>query len=74
MPALLDLRGRPDLFGYRLQVTQVGIADEVAAAASVVTGQAAEGVPAVHVRGFPYPLREGALAELMRPEEQDLFA
>lgn len=74
MPALLDLRGRPDLFGYRLQVTQVGIADEVASAASVVTGQAAEGVPAVHVRGFPYPLREGALAELMRPEEQDLFA
>ena len=73
MPALLDLRGRPDLFGYRLQVTQVGIADELAAAVSVVTGQAAEGIPAVHVRGLPYPLREGSLGELIRPEEQDLF-
>lgn len=73
MPALLDLRGRPDLFGYRLQVTQVGIADELAAAVSVVTGQAAEGIPAVHVRGLPYPLREGSLGELIRPEEEDLF-
>jgi coenzyme F420-0:L-glutamate ligase/coenzyme F420-1:gamma-L-glutamate ligase len=73
MPALLDLRGRPDLFGFRLQVTQVGTADEVAGAASIVTGQAAEGVPAVHVRGYPYPLREGSVVELTRPEDQDLF-
>jgi coenzyme F420-0:L-glutamate ligase/coenzyme F420-1:gamma-L-glutamate ligase len=73
MPALLDLRGRPDLFGFRLQVTQVGTADEVAAAASIVIGQAAEGVPAVHVRGYPYPLREGSVVELIRPEDQDLF-
>jgi coenzyme F420-0:L-glutamate ligase/coenzyme F420-1:gamma-L-glutamate ligase len=73
MPALLDLRGRPDLFGFRLQVTQVGTADEVAGAASIVIGQAAEGVPAVHVRGYPYPLREGSAAELLRPEDEDLF-
>jgi coenzyme F420-0:L-glutamate ligase/coenzyme F420-1:gamma-L-glutamate ligase len=73
MPALLDLRGRPDLFGFRLQVTQVGTADEVAGAASIVIGQAAEGVPAVHVRGYPYPLREGSVVELTRPEDQDLF-
>ena len=73
MPALLDLRGRPDLFGYRLQVTEVGAADEVAAAASILIGQAAEGLPAVHVRGFPYPMREGSIRELIRPEGQDLF-
>jgi coenzyme F420-0:L-glutamate ligase/coenzyme F420-1:gamma-L-glutamate ligase len=73
LPALLDLRGRPDLFGYRLQVTQVGIADELAAAVSLMTGQADEAVPAVHVRGFPYPLREGSLGELIRPKDQDLF-
>lgn len=72
-PALLDLRGRPDLFGYRLQVTQVGLADEVAAAASIIIGQADEGLPVVHARGLPYSLREGSLAELLRPEEQDLF-
>ncbi|HEU0296006.1 MAG TPA: coenzyme F420-0:L-glutamate ligase [Anaerolineales bacterium] len=73
MPGLQDLRGRPDLFGYTLQVTQVGVADELAAAASLVMGQAAEGTPVVHVRGFPYPLREARLQELIRPKEQDLF-
>jgi coenzyme F420-0:L-glutamate ligase/coenzyme F420-1:gamma-L-glutamate ligase len=73
LPGLEDLRGKPDLFGYKLQVTQVGVADELAAAASLMMGQAAEGTPVVHVRGFPYPLREGSLNELLRPKEQDLF-
>ena len=73
LPGLEDLRGRPDLFGYHLQVTQVGVADELAAAASLVMGQGAEGTPVVHVRGFPYPLRAGSLKELIRPREQDLF-
>jgi coenzyme F420-0:L-glutamate ligase/coenzyme F420-1:gamma-L-glutamate ligase len=73
LPGLLDLRGQPDLFGYQLRVTQVGVADELAAASSLVMGQAAEGTPVVHVRGFPYPLREASLVELLRPREQDLF-
>jgi coenzyme F420-0:L-glutamate ligase/coenzyme F420-1:gamma-L-glutamate ligase len=73
LPGLLDLRGRPDLFGYTLQVTKVGVADELAAASSLVMGQAAEGTPVVHVRGFPYELRTGSLKELIRPKEQDLF-
>jgi coenzyme F420-0:L-glutamate ligase/coenzyme F420-1:gamma-L-glutamate ligase len=73
LPAVADLRGQPDLFGYTLRITQVGVADELAAAASLVMGQAAEGTPVVHVRGFPYPLREGSLRELLRPKEQDLF-
>jgi coenzyme F420-0:L-glutamate ligase/coenzyme F420-1:gamma-L-glutamate ligase len=73
MPGLHDLRGEPDLFGFRLRITQVGVADELAAAASLIMGQAGEGTPVVHVRGFPYPLREGGLAELLRPREQDLF-
>ena len=73
LPGLQDLRGKPDLLGYTLQVTQVGAADELAAAASLVMGQAAEGTPVVHARGFPYPLRDGSLKELIRPKEQDLF-
>jgi len=73
MPALEDLRGKPDLFDFTLRITQVGVADELAAAASLVMGQAAEGTPVVHVRGFPYPLRESSLKELIRPKEQDLF-
>lgn len=73
LPALQDLRGTPDLFGFTLRITQVGVADELAAAASLVMGQASEGTPVVHVRGFPYPLREGSLKELLRPKEQDMF-
>jgi coenzyme F420-0:L-glutamate ligase/coenzyme F420-1:gamma-L-glutamate ligase len=73
MPGLADLRGMPDLFDYHLQITQVGVADELAAAASLVMGQAAEGTPVIHVRGFPYPLREASLGEILRPHEQDLF-
>ena len=73
IPAVMDVRGWKDLFGYTLRITIVGVADELAAAASLVMGQAAEGTPIVHVRGFPYPLREGSLKELIRPKEQDLF-
>jgi coenzyme F420-0:L-glutamate ligase/coenzyme F420-1:gamma-L-glutamate ligase len=56
-----------------LQITQVGAADELAAAASLIIGQAAEGTPAVHVRGFPYLPREACLSELLRPHDEDLF-
>lgn len=73
LPGLVDMRGLPDMFGYQLRVTTIAAADELAAAASLVMGQAAEGVPAIHVRGFPYPLREASLQELIRPKEQDLF-
>jgi coenzyme F420-0:L-glutamate ligase/coenzyme F420-1:gamma-L-glutamate ligase len=73
LPGVIDQRGVPDMFGYELRVTQIGAADELAAGASLVMGQAAEGIPAVHARGFPYPLREAALTELLRPAEQDLF-
>lgn len=73
MPGLEDLRGRKDLFDFTLRITQVGVADELAAAASLIMGQASEGTPVVHVRGFPYPLREGSLRELIRPKDQDLF-
>jgi coenzyme F420-0:L-glutamate ligase / coenzyme F420-1:gamma-L-glutamate ligase len=73
MPGLVDLRGKPDIFGFRLRITQVGVADELAAGASLIMGQANERCPVVHVRGFPYPLRDGSLDELIRPQDQDLF-
>ena len=72
-PALLDRRGMPDLYGNPLMATQVGLADEVAAGASALMGQADEGRPIVHVRGLPYELREGNLCELIRPKDEDLF-
>lgn len=73
LPAMIDERGWKDLFGYTLKITVVGVADELAAAASLMMGQAAEGIPAVHVRGFPYPLGEGSLKDLIRPKDQDMF-
>ena len=73
IPGLVDLRGYPDWFGRTLQVTQVGAADELAGAASLVMGQADEGTPVVHVHGFPYRLRDGSFDELLRPREEDMF-
>jgi coenzyme F420-0:L-glutamate ligase/coenzyme F420-1:gamma-L-glutamate ligase len=73
LPALLDLNGRPDLFDRPLQATQIGLADEIAAAASLVMGQADEGRPVVLVRGLPYALGPGSARDLVRPKDQDLF-
>ncbi len=67
LPGLVDMRGEPDLFDYHLRVTQVGAADELAAAASLMMGQAAEGTPVVHVRGFPYAMRESSLTGINPP-------
>jgi coenzyme F420-0:L-glutamate ligase/coenzyme F420-1:gamma-L-glutamate ligase len=73
LTTVLDLRGKPDLFGRQLQTTRVGISDELASAASILMGQAAEGRPIIHIRGLPYPLGEGSMQELLRPKEMDLF-
>jgi len=73
VPALVDMRGQTDRSGRELKVTQVAAADELAAAASLVMGQAHEGFPVVLARGFPYRLRESSVAELIRPREEDLF-
>jgi coenzyme F420-0:L-glutamate ligase/coenzyme F420-1:gamma-L-glutamate ligase len=73
VPALVDLTGRNDLYGRALQVTEVGVADELAAAASLLMGQADEGRPVVLVRGVPYALREASARELIRAKETDLF-
>ena len=73
IPGLVDLRGKKDLYGYKLKITRVAAADELASAASLVMGQANENIPVVHVRGFPYPLRNACLNEVLRPEKKDLF-
>jgi coenzyme F420-0:L-glutamate ligase/coenzyme F420-1:gamma-L-glutamate ligase len=73
LPALIDLRGHPDLFGRELLVTETGFADEIAAAAGLLMGQADEGVPMVLVRGLGWSAREAPAAALIRPAEHDLF-
>ncbi|MBN1994073.1 MAG: coenzyme F420-0:L-glutamate ligase [Anaerolineae bacterium] len=69
-----NLRGTPDLFGHPLQVTEVGFADQIAAAASLLMGQAAEGCPVVIVRGLSFtPDEQARAADVLRPKENDLF-
>lgn len=71
--SLKDLNGRPDLFDRPLKATQIGLADEIAAAASLVMGQADEGRPVVLMRGLPYALEEGSARDLVRDRAHDLF-
>lgn len=73
LPGLVDLRGTCDRFGRAMRSTEVALADEVAAAASLLMGQAAEGLPVIHVRGVPYARRDGNGRELLRPKAMDLF-
>jgi coenzyme F420-0:L-glutamate ligase / coenzyme F420-1:gamma-L-glutamate ligase len=73
LPGVIDLRGTADLNGRPLRATEIGFADELAAAASLVMGQAAEGTPIVLARGVPYARRDGSARELLRPKDMDLF-
>ena len=73
VPALVDLRGKSDLFGYHLKISEVAAGDELAGSASLMMGQADEKIPAIHVRGFPYLLRDSSLNEVLRPKKLDLF-
>jgi coenzyme F420-0:L-glutamate ligase/coenzyme F420-1:gamma-L-glutamate ligase len=73
LPALIDMRGQPDLFGRELLVTETGFADEIAAAAGLLMGQADEAVPMVLVRGLGWSAPEVPAAALIRPAEHDLF-
>jgi coenzyme F420-0:L-glutamate ligase/coenzyme F420-1:gamma-L-glutamate ligase len=73
IPALWDRRGDTDLYGYVLQHTEVGTADELAAAASLLMGQADEGQPAILIRGLWLPKESGKASDLIRPEHLDLY-
>ncbi len=74
LPPVWDQRGDVDLFGRVLQHTLTAVADQVAAAADLVAGQAAEGRAAVHVRGLAFTPGEHSAAELYRAPERDIYA
>lgn len=72
--ALIDRRGERDLFGRVLQATLVARADELAAAASLVIGEAAEGTPVALIRGASYGRDENqGIGPTLRPLNEDLF-
>lgn len=82
MAPVLSEVGRQDLFGYTLRGTEEAVADELASAATLIMGQADEGIPAVVARGFFDARRavrimgeaEASAARLVRPIDRDLFA
>ena len=65
--------GEKDLYGYVLEASPIAIADEMASAASLLHGQADEGIPIVILRGVRYIRGEGSAADLLRAREKDLF-
>lgn len=75
IPARVDLRGGHDLFGRELRVAEVALGDCIAAAASIVMGEGAEGRPFVVVRGFdPARAQTASTARsVVRPRDRDLF-
>lgn len=73
MNPLVDLKGVPDLFGRKLMVTQVAVADEIAAAASMMMGQGKEGIPAAIIRGAHAESGGGGADALIRDPGEDLF-
>jgi coenzyme F420-0:L-glutamate ligase/coenzyme F420-1:gamma-L-glutamate ligase len=70
---VVDLRGTADALGRTMQVTEVAVADELAAAAELVMGKAS-GIPVAVLRGVDRAwLREASVRELVRPSQEDLF-
>ncbi len=76
LPAVIDLCGQPDLNGRELQATTIGIGDELAAAASLLMGQADEANPVIVIRGLSLPSMPsmpGSANDLVRPHDSDVF-
>jgi coenzyme F420-0:L-glutamate ligase / coenzyme F420-1:gamma-L-glutamate ligase len=73
LPSLLDMVGQKDLFGRAMRITEIAIADEVAAAASLMMGQTDAGQPVVHIRGLRWSAPARPAADLLRPRQQDMF-
>jgi coenzyme F420-0:L-glutamate ligase/coenzyme F420-1:gamma-L-glutamate ligase len=73
VPSLIDLIGAPDMFGRPMKVTEVAVADEIAAGASLIMGQAGEGLPVVIVRGLEFSATVRPAASLVRSRDKDRF-
>jgi coenzyme F420-0:L-glutamate ligase/coenzyme F420-1:gamma-L-glutamate ligase len=77
MNALWDRKGEKDLYGRELQTTSIAVADELASTASILMGQADEGIPVVIIRGVNYVKdlkNDNATSkDLIRPKKYDVF-
>jgi len=75
LPPLWDQRGLHDLFGYELHGSEECLADELAAAATLLMGQSDEGLPVVIIRGYHWPdgLPIQSAQAIQRPAQMDMF-
>jgi coenzyme F420-0:L-glutamate ligase/coenzyme F420-1:gamma-L-glutamate ligase len=73
LPSLIDRRGDRDRDGRVMEVTQIAFGDIIATAASLATGEGAEGIPAVLIRGLAWPTGSAPASALVRSPEEDLF-
>jgi coenzyme F420-0:L-glutamate ligase/coenzyme F420-1:gamma-L-glutamate ligase len=73
LPVIVDRRGERDRHGRILEATEIAFADTVAAAAGLAMGEAAEGTPAVLLRGLRWPESDQPAGAALRPAEKDLF-
>jgi coenzyme F420-0:L-glutamate ligase/coenzyme F420-1:gamma-L-glutamate ligase len=73
MAAVIDQRGQPDRDGRPMQVTQIAVADAMAAAAGLAMGEGAEGLPVVILRGWPDLGDPQTSRAILRPVDEDLF-
>lgn len=74
LPPIWNQRGLHDLFGYELVSSEECIADELAAAASLLMGQSDEGRPVIVIRGYtPPPLPPAPARTIQRPAGMDAF-
>jgi coenzyme F420-0:L-glutamate ligase / coenzyme F420-1:gamma-L-glutamate ligase len=72
MSPFIDYAGKTDPAGFELKITNMAVADEMAAAAELVQGKLAR-VPVAIVRGAEYVPGEGSIAEMIRDAERDMF-
>ena len=70
---VIDLRGTKDLFQRELKVSEVALADELSAAASILMGQGSEGKPIILIRGLQIEESQEGIKSLLRPKTKDLF-
>ena len=72
MLPIVDYAGQVDPAGYEIKVTQMAVADELAAASELMHGKLSR-MPVAVIRGYEYPRGSGTADELLRDPERDLF-
>lgn len=70
--ALKNYKGKRDMFGKILKVTEIAIVDEIAGAAELVMGKT-EGIPIAIVRNLTYPKSNSSIKKIIRKENRDIF-